>query len=150
MYFFNQNFVTDLWEFMLQNKHIPVFNDGAGDGDGEDDTPESVRKYRTLIADLSDQNSEIIAAHDASGENLSDEDIEKIETNNEKIVYYNQQIKLRLQVYNQQNALNEPNGRLSDPDDEGNGDADLAANPIPAPSPRLRNRQGNNLSLIHI
>ena len=139
MYFFNQNFVTDLWEFMLQNKHIPVLNEGAPEGNDDDDTPESVRKYRALIADLSDQNSEIIAAHDTSGENLSEEDIEKIEKNNETIVYYNKQIKLRLKVYNQQNTLNEPAGRLSDPDDEG----DQLNEPSPLPSPVIRPRNRN-------
>ena len=161
MYFFNQDFVSDLWEFMLMNKHVPMFNDGTGDG-GEDE-PESVKKYRKLIAQLVEESAAIIAEFDASGENITEEKVEKVESNNDKIEYYNQQVALRLKVHNQNKSLNEPNGRLSDPDDEPVDNPN--ANPEPVPTPRPRNRNSNTnsnpvrrparavdprLSLIHI
>ena len=142
MHFFNQNFVNDLWEFINQNKHIPMWNDGSPEPDDDDNSPESVRKYREMIAALAEESASIIAAHDSSGENLSEEDIEKIESNNKDIKYYENQVKLRLQVHNQNQALNEPAGRLSDPDGEGGNQDDPVANP--APAPRLRNRNQNH------
>lgn len=102
-----------------------------------------VEKYREQQEELIADSNTIIAAADAEGRDLTDEELDKIQANTLEVKRIEKQIEARETSRAQNKLLEQPQGRITDPDDlagEGDGEGDPQPAAAAPTRPQARSR----------